>query len=596
MKVGYLVIGRLKSIRLPNKLLLEIKGKPIISHLIDRLKLAKKVDEIIICTSTSEQDKPLEKIALDNNVKCFFGHPDDVLLRMFDAAIKYNLDYILTITADSPLVDPYYADAIVNSYKKTNADLIRQFDLPHGVFSYGIKVEALKKVIKIKDSSDTEVWGRYFTDTGIFKVVDFEVKNNFHKRPGLRMTLDYPEDWEFFQSIFNALYRDGNTFSLDEILNFLDANPHVASLNKLCGDRFLKKFKNHSEINLKKKQKVSKAIVIGCGSIGQRHIKNLKNIGIKSIFAYRTRKGFQQDLPDEFGVIEINNWKDVVRHKPDIVVISNPTNFHLETALKFAPIVKGIFMEKPLSNSLEKIDKLVSLINKKNTVFFMGHNLMFHPIILSIKEFINLNDLGKIINFQCQVGHWLPDWHPYEDYKKSYFAKKELGGGAVLTLIHEIYMAIEFAGNPLEVCGMESNSSILDLDSNVDVISNIMIKHSSGCVSQIHMDFIQKPLHRSGLITFERGWISYDWNHQKVVAQTQNNKLPICIWSDNKNDHNKMYINELKCFLKYVEQGRVKHSYDINCGLESLWVAESFLHSVQKKKIIKNNKKYRFQF
>ena len=117
MKVGYLLIGRLKSKRLPNKLLLEIKGKPIISHLLDRLKLAKKIDEIIICTSTNTQDKPLTKVAKDNDVKCFCGDPDDVLLRMFDAAKKYKLNYILTITADSPFVDPNYADAIVNTFK-----------------------------------------------------------------------------------------------------------------------------------------------------------------------------------------------------------------------------------------------------------------------------------------------------------------------------------------------------------------------------------------------------------------------------------------------------------------------------------------------
>jgi spore coat polysaccharide biosynthesis protein SpsF len=596
MKTGYLIIGRLKSTRLPNKLLLDIKGKPIISHLLDRLKLAKKIDEIIICTSTLEQDKALEKIAKDNNVKCFFGDPEDVLLRMFDAATKYNLDYILTITADSPFVDPYYADEIVDIYKKTNADLIRQFDLPHGVFSYGIKVEALKKVIESKETSDTEVWGRYFTDTGIFNVVDFEVINNFHKRPGMRMTLDYPEDLEFFRAIFDALYRNGYVFSLDEILNFLDSNPDIRNINKLCGEKFLKKFKNHSEIRLKKKQNVAKAIVIGCGSIGQRHIRNLKNIGIKSIFAFRTRKGFHQDLPRELGVIELNNWSAVAKEKLDVAIISNPTSLHLDTALNCIQNVKGIFMEKPLSNSLEGVDGLISLINKNNTVFFMGHNLMFHPIVLNIKKFINLNDIGKMINIQCQVGHWLPDWHPYENYKESYFAKKKLGGGATLTLIHEIHMAIELAGKPMEVCGMQSSSSLLDVDKNIDVISDIMIKHNSGCVSQIHMDYVQKPFHRSGLITFERGWISYDFSEQKVVAQTHHNKFPVVIWSDKNYNTNEMYINELKCFINYVEEGRVKHSYDIDGGIESLWVVESFFHSVEKKKIIKNVKNYRFEF
>ena len=222
MKIGFLITGRLKSTRLPKKLLLEIKGKSVLSHMLDRLKLAKKVDEIIICTSTENQDIPLGKLAKENNVKCFFGSPDDVLSRLLGAANKFNLDYILNITADCPFVDPEYADKIVKEYLETDADLIRQFDLPHGVFSYGIKVDALREVVKIKDSFDTEVWGRYFTDTGLFKVIDLDVQNKNHIRPGLRMTLDYPEDLEFFKAIFDALHKDNQVFSLSAILNLLE--------------------------------------------------------------------------------------------------------------------------------------------------------------------------------------------------------------------------------------------------------------------------------------------------------------------------------------------------------------------------------------
>ena len=596
MKIGYLLIGRLKSIRLPNKLLLDIKGKPIISHLLDRLKLSKKLDEIIICTSTNEQDKPLADIAKKNGVKCFFGDPDDVLVRMLDASKKYNLDYILTITADSPFVDPNYADAIVDTYLQTNSDLIRQFDLPHGVFSYGIKVEALKRVIEIKDSRDTEVWGRYFTDTGLFSVLDFNVKKKFHKRPGLRMTLDYPEDYEFIKTIFDSLYKDGKIFSLDEILDLLDKNPNIENINKFCGEKFLKKFKSHSDIKLKQRYRVDKALIIGCGSIGQRHIKNLKKIGIKHIIALRTRKGFHQNLPDNLNIIEVGSCDEAIREKPDIGIISNPTSLHLETAMKLIPHVKGILLEKPLSDNSKGLEKLIHLTNKSNTVLFMGHNLMFHPIVKNIKDFINSNDVGNIINIQCQVGHWLPDWHPYENYKKSYFANKKLGGGVALTLIHEIHMAIEFAGKPLEVFGMMSNSSLLDVDKKIDVISDIMIRHKSGCISQIHMDFIQKPSHRSGLITFERGWMSYDFNENKVIAQISNNKLPFVKWSDKNYDANEMYLDQLKCFVNYVKEGRIKHPLDIEGGIESLWAVESYFKSHMQKKSIKKMKNYRFEF
>ena len=358
----------------------------------------------------------------------------------------------------------------------------------------------------------------------------------------------------------------------------------------------MKKFKKHSEIKLKKSFRVNKAIIIGCGSIGQRHIRNLRHIGIKTIFALRTRKGHHQDLPSDLGVIELNNWNDVLKEKPEIAIISNPTSLHLETAKKLIPFVKGILIEKPLSNSLKGVDQFVNLVNKNNSVIFMGHNLMFHPIIESIKNFIFLKNLGRIINMQCQVGHWLPDWHPYEDFKNSYSAKKKLGGGVALTLIHEIHLAIEFAGKPLEVFGMKSNSSLLEIDKKIDVISDIMIRHNSGCISQIHLDYIQNPSHRSGLITFEKGWISYDFNNKNAIAQKSNNKLPFELWSDKNYNSNEMYLNQLKCFIDYVEEGRVKHNFDINGGLESLWIVDSYFSSIKQKKIVHKVNNYRFEF
>ena len=593
MKVGYLITGRLKSTRLPKKLLLEIKGKPIISHMIDRLKLANQVDEIIICSSINDQDKPLANIAKQNGIKCYFGSPDDVLVRLLGAADKFNLDYILNITADCPFVDPDYADKIVDKYIETDADLISQFDLPHGVFSYGIKVDALREVVKLKDSTDTEVWGRYFVDTGLFNVLDLDVEDERHKRPGLRMTLDYQEDFKFFQAVFNELYVENKVFSLTEILDFLDKNPEIIDINKDCGNKFQKRFISQSEPKLKKIAKVKTALIIGAGSIGQRHIKNLRKIGIDNIVALRSKKGHFKKLPEALKVVEVDNWEEAIASSPDVAIISNPSSLHIETARKIVDHVKGVFIEKPLSDSTNECQQLIDILNEKKVVSFIGHNMMFHPIVENIIKFYNENDIGEVVNIQCQVGQWLPDWHPYENYKNAYYARKDLGGGVALTLIHEIHLALELAGLPVSVVGEVSKYNKLDLE--VDVCSDLMIKHKTGAVSQIHLDYIQQPSHRSGLITFEMGWLSYDFTRIELIGQKNGDDVHV-IWSDKNYDYNKAYIDQMIEFVCFVEEGRLKHKYDAESSVESLKVVESLLESSNSGKKVSIERNERFSF
>jgi len=593
MKVGYLITGRLKSTRLPKKLLLEIKGKPIISHMIDRLKLANQVDEIIICSSINDQDKPLANIAKQNGIKCYFGSPDDVLVRLLGAADKFNLDYILNITADCPFVDPDYADKIVDKYIETDADLIRQFDLPHGVFSYGIKVDALREVVKLKDSTDTEVWGRYFVDTGLFNVLDLDVEDERHKRPGLRMTLDYPEDFEFLQTIFDELYVEDKVFSLTEILDLLDRKPGIIDINKDCGNKFKKRFIDQSEPKLKKNNKVKTALIIGSGSIGQRHIKNLRKIGIDNIVALRSKKGHFKKLPEALKVVEVDNWEEAIASNPDVAIISNPSSLHIETARKIVDHVKGVFIEKPLSDSTNECQQLIDILNEKKVVSFIGHNMMFHPIVENIIKFYNENDIGEVVSIQCQVGQWLPDWHPYENYKNAYYARKDLGGGVALTLIHEIHLALELAGLPVSVVGEVSKYNKLDLE--VDVCSDLMIKHKTGAVSQIHLDYIQQPSHRSGLITFEMGWLSYDFTRIELIGQKKGDDAHV-VWSDKNYDYNQAYIDQMVEFVRFVEEGRLKHKYDAKSSIESLKVVESLFESSNSGRKVSIERNERFSF
>ncbi|MBC8500907.1 MAG: hypothetical protein ISS25_02535 [Nanoarchaeota archaeon] len=241
MRVGFVIIARMKSTRLPKKTTLKINGKEIISLMIERLKLSPLLDEIIVATSTNPDDGVLCELAEKNRVKCFKGSEDDVLERMYLAAKEFDLDYVVHVTGDCPLVSFDFIGKVIEEYKKTCADLITTFDLPHGFFLYGLKPEALKKVLEMKSQKDTEVWMRYFSDTRVFKIINLKTPEEL-KKPNFRLTLDYPEDFEFFKALFKGLGKNAHKKTTNEIITFLDKHPKIVEINEHCEAMYKKRW------------------------------------------------------------------------------------------------------------------------------------------------------------------------------------------------------------------------------------------------------------------------------------------------------------------------------------------------------------------
>jgi len=203
----------------------------MIVHMLDRLKLAGKPELIIINTSTNTQDDVLVEIARKEGVKCFRGDENDVLKRLYEAAMHYRADLIISCTADNPFVDPVYIDKLIDSHMAQGNDFTCINGLPMGVSSYAVNKNAVKKVLGIKDKTDTETWTAYFTDTGMFKVGVLEVEEPFFRRPDIRLTVDYKEDFELISRIFDNLYKKGCVFNLKEILNFLNKHSELIEIN-----------------------------------------------------------------------------------------------------------------------------------------------------------------------------------------------------------------------------------------------------------------------------------------------------------------------------------------------------------------------------
>lgn len=230
MKIGFLITARLKSSRLPLKLLLDLNGKSIIERVIERCKKVTDISEIILCTSTNPQDKPLVDIAKKSSIYYYLGSELDVLQRLSDASEFYGLDYIINITGENPLFSIHHANLVVDQAKRKKNDFIYIEGLPIGCAVYGLRPEALKTICEIKKEVDTEIWGTLINRPEIFDIHKIEVDKSY-KRDQLRITTDYVEDYQFIEKIY-SLFPITAIPSYQEVINVLNENPEFEKIHK----------------------------------------------------------------------------------------------------------------------------------------------------------------------------------------------------------------------------------------------------------------------------------------------------------------------------------------------------------------------------
>ena len=263
MKIGFLITARLKSSRLPLKILKDLNGKTVIERIMDRAKKIQDISEIVVCTSPNPQDKPLIEIAKKNNVSYFLGDEEDVLQRLFDAAKSYKLDYFLGITADNPLFSIEYSNRIVDEIKKNQGDFIKIKNLPFGTATYGMKIKALATVCKIKKIVDTEIWGCLIDRPEIFDITTIEATEKL-RRPQYRLTLDYEEDYELIKHLYTNISFE-TTLDLTKVVEYLDQHLDIAKINANCIQLDLskdakEKINNYYIKNRKEIEKIKKEI------------------------------------------------------------------------------------------------------------------------------------------------------------------------------------------------------------------------------------------------------------------------------------------------------------------------------------------------
>jgi predicted dehydrogenase len=297
-----------------------------------------------------------------------------------------------------------------------------------------------------------------------------------------------------------------------------------------------------------------KGLVIGGGSIGRRHLANLKALGVPQLAFAEKDGGRREAVADELSVRAFADVEAGLAWRPDFVVIATPTHLHLEQGLRVVREGFHLFLEKPLCHSSAGMCEFSALVESKKVVSMVGCNMRFHPGPARVKQLLTEDRIGRILFARVHTGSYLPRWRPTTDYRTNYAAREETGGGCILDCIHEIDLVRWYVGDVREVMCMAGHVSPLEIET--EDVAAIICRHVSEAISEIHLDYVQQSYERGCQIVGERGSIFWDFTEKQVRWFEGGTGQWSTFSQPDGWEVNQMYVDEMKHFIECVASGR----------------------------------------
>lgn len=341
-----------------------------------------------------------------------------------------------------------------------------------------------------------------------------------------------------------------------------------------------------------------KILFVGLGSIGQRHLRNLRYIYSDDIeiIAYRSlnrntiisedmRVEYNVNLEKTYNIKIFTDYSEALEQNLDAVFITNPTSLHIPTAIKAAEYDCHLFIEKPLSNNVDGVDKLIKVVKDKNLITLIGYQLRFNPCFNKIQQLLEHEEIGQILSVSSEFGEYLPNVHPYEDYRKSYASREEMGGGVLLSLSHEFDYLYKLFGIPRRLFAVGGN--LTNLETNTDDVVDVLMDYNinnKNIPVHVHLDFIQRPPSRKCEIIGEEGKIYWDYNSNIINVHNINREESELFHFENF-QRNNMYLTEIKHFINCIKENKTSF-IDVEEGMESLKMCLAAKESLKSSSIV----------
>jgi predicted dehydrogenase len=298
-------------------------------------------------------------------------------------------------------------------------------------------------------------------------------------------------------------------------------------------------------------QRVTSApvLVAGFGSAGRRHFRNLWSLGYRNFVFLRSGFGVLED--DEIARFpSVRTVEEALAQRPQLAVIATPSALHLEIAVPAAEAGCDLYIEKPLGHELGDIDRLLAVVREGQLVAMIGCQFRFHPMLTELHAMIANGVLGRVIGAHAEYGDYLPAWHPWEDHRRSYSARDDLGGGAILTLIHPLDYLYMLFGKPRKIQAMATRVPSLGTPSGEDW-SYINVAFVNGVLAHVHVDYLQRPpVHRLSVVG-EAGRAMCDFNAGELIWQPVEGEAKVRRVHEGF-ERNTLFLDAMKHFLDCV--------------------------------------------
>lgn len=315
-----------------------------------------------------------------------------------------------------------------------------------------------------------------------------------------------------------------------------------------------------------------RGLIVGLGSIGRRHARNWATLDLGPLAVCRQ---VNAPLPEPLGVdVEMFHELDAALDwRPDVVLVTNPTSLHLEVACRAVKADAHVLVEKPISHTLSGLDALIADARARGRHVAVGYNLRFHPGLERVRDLLRSGAIGRAISARAEAGEYLPDWHPWEDYRGGYSARQDLGGGAVLTFSHEIDTLCWTLGAPRRVAAMIGHASRLEIDT--DDVADLLVGFADGAQATIHMDYVRRPSRRTLEVVGEEGVLRWEYDANRVLISQSGTGQRRIEMGDPRWTRNDMFLAELRDLAACIrgEQAQPRVAADQAAGVLAIALA-----------------------